>query len=104
MSYFEHGYYPSWVPVALRDIIDRSELAEPNELIVAETDRLMMCLKANIAIYKKSIYPPAHHPNGLCTLYRSATLNAEQLVLLMEAEQPLKDYVIVAYADPLEPH
>ena len=53
----------------------------------------------NIAVYKSI---PEAKPNGLCSFFKAATLQPAQLEILNETERRFKDYVIVAYANPLQ--
>ncbi|MDN5205708.1 hypothetical protein QQ008_30265 [Fulvivirgaceae bacterium BMA10] len=101
MQYIENDFYPAWLPLKYRETIDLSELAEPTEQIIKEADALIERTSLNIAIYKKS---PKARSNGLCSVFKSAVLPEEQLKSLYEAEQRLGNYVIVAYANPLEYH
>lgn len=65
----------------------------------------MRQLRKNIAIYKSFKFnKPRSIPNGLYSLYKAAQLKAEQLERLNETERKLKNYVIVAYTNLLEPH
>lgn len=102
MKYIENDFYPAWLPKKYRDIIDLSELAEPTEQIIREANTLMEILGINIAIYKGLNYTPKGRPNGLCSVFKSAVLQDEQLERLYNAERRLRNYVIVAYANPLQ--
>ncbi|GAA3634439.1 hypothetical protein [Flavivirga jejuensis] len=104
MQNVENNFYPSWLPEEIRGFVDLSELAEPNKQIIEETNILTEMLGANIAIYKGSNCKHKKSKNGLCSLFKSAVLQNKQLNILCEAERRLKNYVIVAYSNPLEPH
>ena len=104
MPYVENNYYPSWLPEDIRGFVDLSELVEPNKQIIEEANILIEILGANIAVYKGSNHIHKGSKNGLCSLFKSAVLQNEQLNILCEAERRLKDYVIIAYSNPLEPH
>lgn len=104
MKYIENNFYPAWVPQELRDTIDLTELAEPSEQIIKEANNLMKKLEVNIAIYKGPSYTPKGRPNGLCSIFKSAELQSEQLECLYKAERKLKNYVVVAYTNPLQYH
>jgi hypothetical protein len=104
LKYIENDFYPAWLPHRYRDIIDLSELAEPTEEITREANALMETLHVNIAIYKGTNYTPKSMLNGLCTVFKSAILQDDQLERLYIAERRLKDFVIVAYANPLQHH
>lgn len=101
MNYVENNFYPSWLPEELRNDIDLSELSTPTDLINKVASSLMKTLDANIAIYTEG---NKIKPGGLCSVYKSASLNEKQLNILNKAEQELKGYVIVAYSKPLEKH
>ncbi|MDN5215202.1 hypothetical protein QQ020_24190 [Fulvivirgaceae bacterium BMA12] len=102
MKYIENNFYPAWLPSKYRGIIDLSELAEPTEQIVREANALMKILGINVAIYKGPNYTPKGKPNGLCSVFKSAVLQDDQLERLYKAERRLGNYVIVAYANPLQ--
>lgn len=102
MKYIENDFYPAWLPHRYRDIIDLSELAEPTEEIELEANALMETLHVNIAVYKCSNYAPKNTLNGLCAFFKSAKLEDDQLESLYIAERRLRDFVIVAYANPLQ--
>lgn len=104
MKYIENNFYPAWVPLEYRGVIDLSELAEPTEQIVEEANALMELLAVHIAIYKGFNYTPKGRPNGLCSFFKSAVLMDKQLECLYKAELRLKNYVIVAYANPIQYH
>ena len=103
-KYIEGGFYPAWLPIGYRDIIDLSELAEPTEEIIREANALMEILAANIAIYKRTNQTPKGGVNGLCSIFRSAMLQEVELARLYDAERRLENFVIVAYANPLQLH
>lgn len=104
MQYFENNFFPSWLPEEMRGLVDLSELAKPNKQIIEEANALIEKLGANIAVYKVSNHKHKGSKNGLCSLFKSEILQNEQLNILYEAERRLKDYVIVAYSNPLVPH
>jgi len=99
MKYFENDFYPAWMPEEMRHLIDLSELAEPTIEIIEEANSLMKQLGENIAVYKSI---PKAKPNGLCSFFKAAILQSKQLKSLNETERRLKDYVIVAYTNPLQ--
>ncbi|OGV53084.1 MAG: hypothetical protein A2X49_17275 [Lentisphaerae bacterium GWF2_52_8] len=101
MKYLENNFYPAWIPKEMRHAINLSELAEPTAQIIEEASLLMEKLGLNIAVYKKM---PKAKPNGLCSFYKAAILQVEQFERVNEVERRLKDYVIVAYANPLQQH
>ena len=103
-KYIEGGFYPAWLPIGYRDIIDLSELAEPTEEVIREANALMEILAVNIAIYKRTIQTPKGGVTGLCSVFRSAVLQEEQLKRLYDAERRFESFVIVAYANPLQLH
>jgi hypothetical protein len=102
MKYVENEYYPAWVPKDMRAIVDRSELAKPNEKIIEEADFLLRILEKNIAIYKQSTPEPLSIKNGLCSIFKAAALHPNQLKIILMAEMRLKEYAIVAYENPLQ--
>ncbi len=104
MKYMENDFYPAWLPHRYRNVIDLSELAEPTEEIVREANALMETLHVNIAIYKGGNHTPKSMLNGLCTVFKSAILQDEQLACLYIAERRLTNFLIVAYANPLQHH
>ncbi len=99
MKYFQNDFYPAWVPEEMRHIINLSELAEPTIQINEAATSLMDKIGANIAVYKNM---PRAKPNGLCSFFKAANLQSKQLEILSEIERRLKDYVLVAYANPLQ--
>jgi uncharacterized protein (TIGR00290 family) len=99
MKYFGNDFYPAWVPEEMRPFINLSELAEPTIQIIEEANSLMEKLGVNIAVYRSM---PRGKPNGLCTFFKAAILQSEQLKILNKTERRLKDYVVVAYANPLQ--
>jgi hypothetical protein len=98
-KYYENDFYPAWVPEEIRSVIDLSELAEPTMHIIEEATSLMQKLRVNIAVYRSI---PDAKTNGLCSFFKAATLQSKQLEILGEAERRLGDYVLVAYANPLQ--
>ncbi len=104
MKYIENNFYPAWLPPKYRDSIDLSELAEPTEQIIKEANALMEVLGINVAIYKGPNYTPKGKTNGLCSVFKSAILQDEELERLYKAERRLKNYIVVAYANPLQRH
>ena len=103
-KYFEGNYFPAWVPLEMRSIVDLGELALPDQQIIDEANALIEILGKNIAIYRASNGTPRHSRDGLCSIYKSARLSQAQLSILQEAERRLKNYVIVAYENPLQRH
>ena len=99
MQYFQNDFYPAWVPEGMRHIINLSELAELTTQINEAATFLMEKTGANIAVYKNM---HGAIPNGLCSFFKAADLQSKQLEILSETERRLKDYVFVAYANPLE--
>jgi hypothetical protein len=79
-------------------------LAKPDKEMIKEANALMKILGVNIAIYEGLNYTPKGRINGLCSIFKSATLQDKQLEILYKAERKLKKYVIVAYANPLQLH
>ena len=105
MNNIENGFFPAWVPPEIRDFVNLSELAEPNDQLIETANDLGRQLGKNIAIYKRFEFCKSEKvPNGLCSIYQAATLDGGQLLKLQEMEQKLKDYRIVAYTNPLRKH
>ncbi len=89
---------PSWLPEDEAGQVDLSELAAPSESVKAECARLERLLEAHVAVYR----PGARaRPSGLCSRFRFALLDDEQMRRLAEAERRQSDVVFVAYARPL---
>ncbi|MDQ8054043.1 MAG: hypothetical protein REI78_13495 [Pedobacter sp.] len=101
-EYLDKGYFPGWVPNAIRRKIDTSELAIPDPEIEATANLLMELLQVNIAVYVAYADAKSGKPNGLCQVFKAANLEVGQLMTLKHFERLQGKYIIIAYARPVK--
>lgn len=92
---------PDWIPEMMLDQLDLSELAVSDPALPKECESLGIALDANVAAYRAN---PKGQPHGLCSFFRAAELDEEQVQQLHLSEQKFKDIVFVAYSKPLRRH
>ncbi len=92
------GYRPRWLPKHEAGQVDLSEIAAPSESLEAECARLGQLLGAHVAAYRRDARA---RPTGLCSRFRYALLDGDQMRCITEAERRHSDVVFVAYASPL---
>lgn len=101
MNDSDSSYIPDWIPEKMLDPLDLSELAVSDPVLLNECESLGIALDANVAAYRAN---PKGRPHGLCSFFRVAEINEEQVQQLHLSEQKFKDIVFVAYSKPLRRH
>jgi hypothetical protein len=91
-------HIPRWLPADAAGQVDLGELAAPSASVDAERARLERLLEAHVAVYRRDARA---RPTGLCSWYRYALLDGDQMQCVAEAERRHSDVVFVAYARPL---
>ena len=89
---------PSWIPADERARLDFAELADADDQLHEECDRLGAQLDAHVAAYRAGAKA---RPTGLCSVFKYATLDPEAAATLAECEQRQAGVILVAYARPL---
>lgn len=88
-----------WIPETESETLDLSELLVVEEFLIDEWEEIERIVDAHLAIYKRDTLAK---PEGLCTTFKYADLNASSFQLLQKFEQKLDGRILVAYAKPLQ--
>jgi len=97
---------PAWVPADIASRLPIEELAPDEKRIRRALKILETTLGHYVAAYvegKSSHVPVSRRRTGLCALFESAPLTAQQFAIIRDAEHSHPGVVFVAYRRPLIP-